>query len=54
MKMKKMNEIKRKNMIGVLVIHVFLYTNLIDMLAAILSKEDRKKRISIFHLLKGI
>ena len=53
--MKKMNEKKRKYMVGVLVIRVPLCSHPTDILGTqrVFLEEDGKKRISIFHLLEG-
>jgi len=50
-----MNEKKRKNMIGVLVIYVPLCSDPIDVPQShmVFLEKDCKKRISISHLLKG-
>ena len=56
MRMKKMNEKKREDMIDVLVIRVPLCSHhLIDILGAqtVFLEEDCKKRISISHFLEG-
>ena len=55
MRMKKMNEKKREDMIGMLVIRVPLCSHPIDILGAqtVFLEEDYKKRISIYHLLEG-
>jgi len=50
-----MNEKKRKNMIGVLVIRVLLRSDPIDVSQShtVFLEEDCKKRISISHFLEG-
>jgi len=50
-----MNEKKRKDMIGVLIIHVLLRSHPIDVPwgQMVFFEEDSKKRISISHLLEG-
>jgi len=50
-----MNEKKRENIIGVLVIHIPLCSHPIDILGAqtVFLEKDRKKRISISHILEG-